>query len=253
MEFVTKFIIPAIVSIGIHVGIFFALAVGWQSEAPTKRIIPPKYVEAKLVQLKDASKKKATAKKKPRKVDLTAKRQEQARQKQEAERKRKAKIEKQRKEAEAKKAAAKKKKEEELAQKAREEKQRKEKEQQQRLQQEFEQALLEEQGLLQEEEFADEAQSYTSKFRQRVESKWSRPPSARKGMRCVLRIQLVPTGRIVSVNVTESSGDSAFDRSAVQAVKKVEVFPEAKEMSPDVFERYYRTFNFSFNPQDLRL
>ncbi|WP_086930026.1 cell envelope integrity protein TolA [Agarilytica rhodophyticola] len=253
MEFLTKFVIPATVSLVIHAGIFLALTVSWEGKTEVKRVIPPKYVEAKLVKLKDTSKKKASAKKQPRKIDLTAKRKEQARLKQEQERKRKARIEKQRKEAQAKKAAEKKKREEELAKKAREEKQRKEKEQQQRLQQEFEQALLEEQGLLQEEEFADEAQSYTSKFRQRVESKWSRPPSARTGMRCVLKIQLVPTGRIVSVNITESSGDSAFDRSAVQAVKKVEVFPEAKEMSPDVFERYYRTFNFSFNPQDLRL
>jgi TonB family C-terminal domain len=54
------------------------------------------------------------------------------------------------------------------------------------------------------------------------------------------------------VDVIKSSGDSLFDRSAVQAVKKAEQFPEVKEMPREVFERFYRELNLVFRPQDLR-
>lgn len=243
-------IIPAIVTLIVHVIVFGALFVSWEGQAPPKRVVPPSYIKATLVQLDSKVKKKASAKKKPRKVDLTAKRKAQERLKREAEKKRLTKA-KMKKDAAAKKAAAKKKKDDEA--KRKKEKERQQLESEKRLQQEFEQALAVEEGLLLDEEYATEAQSFSSKLEQRVGNNWNRPPSARKGMRCTLAIRLVPTGRIVSVTVTEGSGNSAFDRAAVQAVKKVEVFPEVKEMSPEVFERYYRKFNFLFDPQDLRL
>ncbi len=256
MSVVFKYVIPIGVSLALHGVVFYVLVGSWESPQKKPMVVPPKYVEAKLVQLKDTSKKKASAKKRPKVVDLTAKKREQERRKKEAEKKRRKAAEAKRKrEAQLKK---------EREEKARKEKQRKEKEEARkreeqrkqeelRRQQEFEEALMEEEGLLLDEQLAEDAQSYTAKIQERVQSNWSRPPSARNGMTCLLDIQLVPTGRIVSVTVIEGSGNAAFDRSAVQAVKKVEVFPEVKEMSPEVFERYYRRFRFLFNPQDLRL
>ena len=248
----SNIVLPVSVSLAIHGLLFVMLAVGWQDTPKPNRIVPPQYIEAKLVKLEDQSKKKASVQKQPKKIDLTAQRREQERLKREAERKRQARIQRE-KDAAAKAAAEQKRKEDEdKLRREREEQARQEQERRLR-QQAFQDALKEEQGLLQEEVYATEAQSFISRIRQRVESNWSRPPAARSGMRCVLQIQLVPTGRIVAVNVVESSGNTAFDRSAVQAVKKVEVFPEVKEMSPEVFERFYRNFNFLFNPQDLRL
>lgn len=250
MFFFSQHFIPALITLIIHGIVIGVMFIGWESAPEPKRIVPPNYIKAELVQLENKTKKKASAKKQPKKIDLTAKKREQERLKREAEKKRQAEL-KQKKEAEAKKAAdAKKKKEAEAKRKAEAERKKQE---ELRLQQEFEQALEQEQGMLLEEEYAIEAQSYASRFRQRVESNWARPPSARTGMTCVLAIQLVPTGRIVNVTVVESSGNSAFDRSAIQAVKKVEIFPEAKEMSLETFERHYRNFKFKFNPQDLRL
>ncbi len=249
MVFLTQYFIPALVTLFIHAIVIGVLFIGWESAPQPKRIVPPNYIKAELVQLEEKAKKKASSKKQPKKIDLTAQKRERERLKREAEKKRQAEL-KRKKEAEAKKAAEKKKKAEEAKRKAEAERKKQE---ELRLQQEFEEALAQEAGMLLEEEYAIEAQSYASKFRQRVESNWARPPSARTGMTCVLAIQLVPTGRIVSVTVEESSGNSAFDRSAIQAVKKVEVFPEAKEMSPETFERHYRNFKFKFNPQDLRL
>lgn len=87
----------------------------------------------------------------------------------------------------------------------------------------------------------------------RVASNWSRPPSARNGMIVKLRINLVPTGRVVSVEVVESSGDDAFDRSAVQAVHRAEPYTRLTELNAELFDEQFRQFTFTFNPQDLRL
>ena len=95
--------------------------------------------------------------------------------------------------------------------------------------------------------------SYASWISERVGNNWSRPPSARSGMIVELRVNLVPTGRVVSVDVVETSGDAAFDRSAVQAVHKAEPYTRLTELSPELFDEQFRQFNFLFNPQDLRL
>ncbi|MFT6387328.1 MAG: colicin import membrane protein [Cellvibrionaceae bacterium] len=96
------------------------------------------------------------------------------------------------------------------------------------------------------------SQSYANMIRQRVEQSWSRPPSARNGMQAELSIQLVPTGEIIDVVVAKSSGNGAFDRSAIQAVKRVRQFDEIKSMPSRIFEREYRKFTLTFEPQDLR-
>lgn len=102
---------------------------------------------------------------------------------------------------------------------------------------------------------ADEktAQSYMSAIRDAVAANWSRPPSARNGMQVTLRIQLVPTGQVVNVSIVKSSGNNAFDRSAVAAVDKAEKFPELQELESRIFEQYYRRFDIVFRPEDLRL
>jgi colicin import membrane protein len=85
-----------------------------------------------------------------------------------------------------------------------------------------------------------------------VINRWTRPPSARNGMRAVLEIALVPTGDVVGVAVLSTSGNQAFDRSAINAVEKAGRFPEVKELERALFERDFRRFQLIFKPEDLR-
>jgi colicin import membrane protein len=94
--------------------------------------------------------------------------------------------------------------------------------------------------------------SYQALIQQTITRYWSRPPSARNGMETLLSLQLVPTGEVVSVTVLKSSGDTAFDRSAVNAVQKAERFPELANLPPRVFERDFRRLRLLFKPEDLR-
>lgn len=115
-------------------------------------------------------------------------------------------------------------------------------------------------GNLEDEELVEDAQqdqitaqSYISFIQRAIESNWNRPPSARNGMQVLLNIQLIPSGDVVQVNIAKSSGNDAFDRSAVAAVEKAGGFPELSELESRVFEKYYRRFTLLFKPEDLRL
>lgn len=85
-----------------------------------------------------------------------------------------------------------------------------------------------------------------------VISRWTRPPSARNGMVSILSIQLVPTGEVVGVGVIQSSGNTAFDRSAMTAVERAGRFPEIAKVDNRTFEANFRRFQLIFKPEDLR-
>jgi TolA protein len=94
--------------------------------------------------------------------------------------------------------------------------------------------------------------SFVALIQQTVVNYWSRPPSARNGMEVELAIQLIPTGEVVSVTVIRSSGNTAFDRSAVNAVQKAGAFPELQKLPSGEFEKTFRRFRLLFKPEDLR-
>lgn len=280
--------LPIFISVLLHLILVLMVTLGWSSASDEPRVFKPRYVDAKLYELKPKTIKQASpGKKKPVKEDVQpqvreleqqkssalaekkadAKQKEEAKQKAEAKQQADAKKKaadakkkadaqkaadaKKKAAADAKKSAEAKKKADALK-KAQAERNAKEAEEKRR-QQEIASALAEEEALLTAEVSDAVAQSYIAMIVDRIGRNWSRPPSARRGMICELRIQLIPTGEVVSVTVTRSSGNASFDRSAEQAVRKAERFPELQKLDPADFESNFRQINITFDPQDLRL
>lgn len=94
-------------------------------------------------------------------------------------------------------------------------------------------------------------QSATGLIQQLVTENWSRPPSARNGMRAVLQIRMLPTGELIDATITQSSGDPAFDRSAENAVYRAAPFSELTALPIRVFNQNFRTLSLIFQPEDL--
>ena len=70
-----------------------------------------------------------------------------------------------------------------------------------------------------------------------------------KGLECVLSVQTIPGGEVISVTINKSSGNEVFDRRAVTAVDKASPLPLPADAV--VFERLgLRKFNFKFAPRD---
>ncbi len=93
--------------------------------------------------------------------------------------------------------------------------------------------------------------SYSGKIRALIESVWRHPPSAKHDDEVTLRIFLVPTGEVTEVQLVESSGNAALDRSAEQAVWKVAQFPVPKDLV--LFEKEFRKFKLKLQPSTARL
>lgn len=261
-------------AIVIHVAVFAAIGVSFNSAEKSLTPVPQEEVitavaidEAKVNQelkkLEQAEKKKqrdqkrlqqkaAEAKNQRRKEEQRLKalkqkqRQEEIknRKKREAEQQRLAALEKKRKEEELKKQKAeeelkkleqqKKQREEQLA---REEKARQEKiEQQKRIEAEKKRARY----------VKSEVDKYTIRIKQAITQKWDIPPSYRKGMKCKIRVKLLPGGIVGGTKIIQGSGNPAFDRSVEQAVNKAGTLP-VPPTGTGLFE-HFRELDLVFDP-----
>lgn len=210
---------------------------------PQKQDEQKKQEEQKAISLakKQEQEKKAKAEAdKKKQVELEKKKQEEA--------KKKAEDDKKKKEQEAKKKAEEKKKRDAEALKKKLAEQRK-----RELARELSDEFAEDEQYLDAQADEEAAMSYMDVIRQAVEQNWSRPPSARNDMQVELTIQLIPNGQVVDVSIARSSGNDAFDRSAIAAVRKAERFPELQQLPGNVFDAHFRRFKLLFRPEDLRL
>lgn len=82
---------------------------------------------------------------------------------------------------------------------------------------------------------ADATTAYIFAIQQRVMSRWVQPPTARSGIECILNIQQLPGGQVVSVNIGRCNGDAAVRRSIAAAVQKASPLPSPAD--PSVFAR----------------
>ena len=253
---------PTVATIIMHGLMILALTANWESSEDniiTPTVIPPQIVNATLVSIDEFRPKPKPkpvppqAKPKPEKPKVDPKIEQ--RKRAEAEKVKKAAVAKQRAKDKAAKDAAKR--AELEKQRAREAAARED----QRQRAELAARQQADQVRRRAQEDADRAMaasaaemsaSYAGLIQRTVINYWSRPPSARNGMEALLSIQLIPTGDIVSVTVLKSSGNGAFDRSAINAVEKAGSFPELKSLPIREFERTFRRFRLLFRPEDLR-
>ncbi len=255
------YLLPLLLALLVHAAVAAMLALNWAPAPDRQRqVIRPPIIQAQLLVMEAPAPAprvdpQAQAREAERQAQARRAAEQQAAQRREAERQAA-----QRREAERREAAqreARRQEEQRLA--AQRETQRREAERQaeaarqQRLREldtsAFDQALAQETERLAGDAQAQAVQTYTAAIYQQVYRNWNRPPSARLGMQVVLRVELVPTGEVVSVSVVRSSGNAAFDRSAEQAVRGASPLEVPRE--PRLFEANFRRFEILFNPQDL--
>jgi TonB family protein len=244
-------VLPLISTLLLHATIVLMLLVDWDGTDTRVRKVQPSYVKATLVTLdkpkakpvkkNTSAAKKVAASKKARADDAAKKRT--AAKKREVKKLREA--EKQRDVA----------RQRDKAKQA--EQQRRQQEQREQLARQAERELAEAIAAESEQQQAandtELASSYIGLMTETIQKNWNRPPSARNNMEAELMIQLVPTGQVVSVDIIKSSGNEAFDRSAVKAVEKADRFPELQNLPNRVFEKNFRRLRIKFRPEDLRL
>lgn len=104
--------------------------------------------------------------------------------------------------------------------------------------------LEEEEGLMQARSSGAMSQ-YMAMIQQHVERRWIRPPSARSGIECEIKVAQGPSGTVLSVNIGRCNGDQAVQQSIETAVQRASPLPLPKD--PRLFER---NLVFVFKPAD---
>ena len=226
MTVVRDYVLPLILALGLHAGVVGLLMQNWQGRTDSDEVMMPRMMHAKVVVL-DQPKAQPT----PPKVELPPPKAEVAPPKPPS------------------KPAA-----QPIPQPDREaeRREREQRERERRLrelqEQSTQRALDEELFDLREGPNQEEAMSYVAGIYSAIVAEWSRPPSARNDMQARFRVDLLPSGDLMSLTLLESSGNNAFDRSAEAAVRKVGRF---EVPSGKLFEDKFRRFTLLFKPEDL--
>lgn len=168
--------------------------------------------------------------------------EQQAREQQEAQRKQQAEAERQKKaEAERQRVA-------EIERKQNEEAQKRKAAEDARAQAareaELRKQLAEEEGLMEAENAGLNSQ-YAALIQQQIERNWNRPPSARPGLECEIRVAQSPNGVVLSAQVGKCNGDAAVKQSIEAAVLRSSPLPP-----PPDRRLFQRNLILNFKPAD---
>ena len=91
-------------------------------------------------------------------------------------------------------------------------------------------------------------EKYSYLIKRQIRENWKRPKNLNQSLTTEIQINLVPTGEILSASVIKSSGNKAFDESAMSAILKVKSF-EGLTMQMQLFDQHFRKFTLVFTPE----
>lgn len=234
-DLIRRYPVAFVLALLMHLGIIALMVFGldWlnppEPQLPKVNIVQATLIDERELRKVEEQKKKHAEEEKRRALEKRKRKEAEA--KKAAEAKRKAELERKRKE--------------EARRKAEAERKRKEAAARRRAEQKAREAELAAQ--LEAEQDARERASITAAIKRKVENSWLRPPSAaNRDLQAKVRVCLNESGSVLLVQVIESSGNDAFDRSVEAAVYRADPLPMPK--SPRLISEF-RDFTFIFRPR----
>ena len=89
------------------------------------------------------------------------------------------------------------------------------------------------------------ADQYRAELQNRIIQAWIKPPAAKRGIDCFVRITQVPGGDVTGATVTQCNGDAAVRQSIQNAVYRASPLPTPPDPS-----LYHRTLIIEFKPNE---
>ena len=89
---------------------------------------------------------------------------------------------------------------------------------------------------------------FSSMIKSQVIENWKRPTNLSSNFKTEIQITLVPTGEILSSKIINSSGNKAFDDSALTAISRLKSF-DGLNMQMNLFDQHFRKFILIFSPE----
>ena len=113
----------------------------------------------------------------------------------------------------------------------------------------FEEYLKEEEIQKRISDNADVVEQISYKVIKDIEALWIRPNSAKIGMFADFNLRINRLGIIENIEMKQTSGDNAFDRAALNAIRKYKQIKYVRNMDDQTFQAYFSNFTLRFRPE----
>ena len=113
----------------------------------------------------------------------------------------------------------------------------------------FEEYLKEEEIQKRISDNADVVEQISYKVIKDIEALWIRPNSAKSGMFADFNLRINRLGIIENIEMKQTSGDNAFDRAALNAIRKYKQIKYVRNLDDQSFQVYFSKFTLRFRPE----
>ena len=113
----------------------------------------------------------------------------------------------------------------------------------------FEEYLKEEEIQKRISDNADVVEQISYKVIKDIEALWIRPNSAKIGMFADFNLKINRLGIIENIEMKQTSGDNAFDRAALNAIRKYKQIKYVRNLDDQTFQAYFSNFTLRFRPE----
>ena len=96
---------------------------------------------------------------------------------------------------------------------------------------------------------ADVVEQISYKVIKDIEALWIRPNSVKIGMFADFNLRINSFGFIENIEMKQTSGDKAFDRAALNAIRKYKQIKYVKNLDDQTFQTYFSNFTLRFRPE----
>ena len=96
---------------------------------------------------------------------------------------------------------------------------------------------------------ADVIEQISYKVIKDIEALWISPNSAKAGMFADFNLSINRLGIIENVEMKKTSGDRAFDRAALNAIRKYRQIKYVRNLDDQTFQAYFSNFTLRFRPE----
>ena len=95
----------------------------------------------------------------------------------------------------------------------------------------------------------DKVEQISAQVIKDIESIWIRPNNITKGMYAEFNLTIDRLGNIDNFDIKRSSGSDAFDRAAMNAIKKYKKIKYIKNVDEETYRIYFANFTLRFKPE----
>ena len=113
----------------------------------------------------------------------------------------------------------------------------------------FEEYLNEEEMQKRVSDNTDVIEQISYKVIKDIEALWIRPNSAKAGMFTDFNLSISRLGIIENIEMKKTSGDKAFDRAALNAIRKYKQIKYVRNLDDQTFQAYFSNFTVRFKPE----